>query len=149
MKKKDTETLTRTGAKMIVYRATHMVTIFTLSYIFTGSFARSGALAGLVITLGLLIYYLYDRLWLLIPWKRDMGDDAKIRSVVKTIIYKAFTMVLAFLGTKAVLQFDNLETLLFFIIDHIIITILYFAIERIFNRIGWGKKIEVLEGETV
>lgn len=140
-KKKDTETLTRTGTKAIIYRAVHMLTIWFLSLIVANA-ARATALVSIVMVAGMAIYYLYDRIFLLFPWGRENGEDSKKRTLVKTIIYKIITVVLAFFGSKAILQMGNLEAIAFFVADQVIVTIIYFVIERIYNRIKWGKVIK-------
>ena len=139
---KDTETLARTGFKAVTYRILHIITIFFLSLIFTGSVALSSLFAGTVLILGLSIYYIYDRVWLLVPWQRNTGDDSRKRSMVKTIVYRVLTFSLAFLGTRAILNFSNAEALVFFITDQLIVMVIYFIVERIYNSIQKGKIIK-------
>jgi uncharacterized membrane protein len=139
---KDTETLARTSFKAVTYRLLHIVVIFFLSLVFTGSVELSSLFAGTVLVLGLAIYYIYDRLWLLIPWERTKGDDSKKRSLTKTIVYRVLTFSLAFLGTRAILNFSNAEALAFFVTDQLIVMVIYFIVERIYNAIQRGKVIK-------
>jgi uncharacterized membrane protein len=93
-----------------------------------------------VIFIGSTVYYIHERLWLLSFWKRsDHAEDRTSRSIVKTITYRAIIMVVAFISFKLILGQDDTSTLEMTIAQAVINMGWFYIIERIFNRISWGK----------
>ena len=136
------ETQTRTIVKAIIYRVFSVVAIMLLSLLFGASMASAGAVGLIVIVLGTTIYYIHDRLWLLTPWARnDQGIDDVKRSVIKTIIYRAITMCLAYLVAIFVIKSSSSSAVLFAVAQALTNMILFFIVERVFNFIFWGKVI--------
>lgn len=138
----DTETHLRTSIKMITYRIAHLITIFLLSQALGATAAQGGAVVLVVITLGMTTYYLYDRVWLYIPWQRSQGYDSHTRSVTKSLLYRVIIMVLAFLTAIVFMGATVRTAIAFSILDQLIGLVLYYTWERVFNWISWGKIVK-------
>ena len=68
-----------------------------------------------------------------------MSQEARIRSIVKTISYRLLIVILDF--SVIYLMTGKVAIALgFMIISNIYTTIAYFAHERIWNRVSWGLK---------
>ena len=68
--------------------------------------------------------------------------ESWLRSLVKTVTYRilsiAGTIILSWLITK-----DIEETISITVAIQIYLTILYYSWERIWDKIGWGRKTEI------
>jgi len=136
------ETQTRTIVKAIIYRFFSVVAIMLLSLLFGASMASAGIVGLIVIVVGTAIYYIHDRLWLLTNWARnDRGIDDVKRSVIKTIIYRAITMVVSYLIAIFVIKSSSSNAVLFAIAQALTNMTFFFIVERVFNFISWGKVI--------
>jgi uncharacterized membrane protein len=136
------ETQARTIVKAIIYRFFSVVAIMLLSLLFGASMASAGIVGLIVIVVGTAIYYVHDRLWLLTGWARsnDGVDDVK-RSIIKTIIYRAITMVVSYLIAIFVIKSSSSNAVLFAIAQALTNMTFFFIVERVFNFISWGKVV--------
>jgi hypothetical protein len=140
------ETQTRTIVKAVIYRFFSVVAIMLLSLLFGASMASAGIVGLIVIVLGTTIYYIHDRLWLRTRWARnEQGIDDVKRSVLKTIIYRALTMVVGFLIALFVLNSNNSNAVLFAVAQAITNMTFFFIVERVFNLISWGKIVHLTQ----
>jgi uncharacterized membrane protein len=136
---KYTESHLRTVAKLVAYRVIVIVSMMLLVLAFGGSEAQAGAVGLAVLIAGSIVYYLHDRVWMLFPWARSAdANDAKKRSVVKTISYRLIIMVVAFVTFKIV-GLDNQQSVGLALAQAAVNMFFYYAVERVFNRISWGK----------
>ena len=136
------ETQARTIVKAIIYRFFSVVAIMLLSLLFGASMSSAGIVGLIVIVVGTAIYYAHDRLWLLTNWARnDQGIDDVKRSVIKTIIYRAITMVVSYLIAIFVIKSNSSNAVLFAIAQALTNMTFFFIVERVFNFISWGKVV--------
>ena len=137
------ETQTRTIVKAVIYRFFSVVAIMLLSLLFGASTASAGIVGLIVIVVGTAIYYIHDRLWLLTNWARNNSgiDDVK-RSVIKTIIYRALTIVVSYLIAIFVIKSNNSNAVIFAVAQAITNMTFFFIVERVFNLISWGKIVQ-------
>jgi uncharacterized membrane protein len=136
---KYTETHLRTIAKLVVYRVIVIITLMLMVLAAGGSDAQAGAVGLAVLIVGSIVYYLHDRVWMLFPWARSAdANDAKKRSLVKTICYRLIIMVVAFITFKVV-GMDNQQSAGLAVIQAVVNMFFYYAVERVFNRLSWGK----------
>jgi len=134
------ETHARTVVKAAIYRVLSVIAIMSLTLLFGGSLASAGKVGLAVIVFGTAVYYIHERLWVRAGWGRNIeGFDYVKRSVVKTIIYRGLTMVIAFLIAKAFITGSNTNAAAFSIAQALTNMCLFFIVERVFNKIAWGK----------
>ena len=137
---KFTESHPRTIAKAIIYRILVTISIALLVLAFGATTAQASLVVMISIVLGLTVYYVHERLWLMTGWKRsDYAEDGTSRSIVKTITYRGIIMIVAFATFKLVLGQDNTNTLEMTIAQSVVNMGWFYLIERLFNRISWGK----------
>jgi uncharacterized membrane protein len=60
----------RSFMKAVSWRITGSLDTFVLSAIITGSFKFAGAIASTEMITKIVLYYLHERAWLVIPWGR-------------------------------------------------------------------------------
>jgi uncharacterized membrane protein len=136
---KYTESHLRTIAKLVVYRVIVIISLMLLVLAWGGSDAQAGAVGLAVLIVGSIVYYLHDRIWMLFPWARSTdATDAKKRSLVKTICYRLIIMVVAFITFKVV-GLDNQQSAGLTLAQAAVNMFFYYVVERLFNRISWGK----------
>jgi len=136
---KYTESHLRTIAKLVVYRVIVIISLMLLVLAWGGSDAQAGAVGLAVLIVGSIVYYLHDRIWMLFPWARSTdATDAKKRSLVKTICYRLIIMVVAFITFKVV-GLDNQQSAGLTLAQAAVNMFFYYMVERVFNRISWGK----------
>ena len=67
------ETKKRTIAKAFCWQALGLVVMSIIGYAFTGSVGEGGALALTSAAVGLMNYFLHERLWARVRWGRIQG----------------------------------------------------------------------------
>lgn len=142
-----TETHVRTIAKLSIYKIISMVVSYFLSLAFGANPMQALTMSFIALTVGSLHYYLYDRLCLLVAWGRDAdGNDTNLRSIVKTIVYRITVIIVMMIMARMVFLDSNWQAFLMSCIKFVTHAITYFTLERVFNRIQWGK---ISKEETV
>ena len=136
---KYTESHLRTVAKLVVYRVIVIITLMLMVLAVGGSNAQAGAVGLAALIVGSIVYYLHDRVWMLFPWARSAdATDAKKRSLAKTICYRLIIVVVAFITFKVV-GLDNQQSVGLSLVQAAVNMFFYYAVERVFNRLSWGK----------
>jgi uncharacterized membrane protein len=135
-----TETHARTIAKLVAYRVVVTIGSMLLVLAVGGSNAQAGSVGLVVLVAGSIIYYLHDRAWILTRWARSAdATDAQSRSILKTVIYRFIVMAVGIVLFK-LLGLDN-EQSAWLVVSTVLLNMsVYYAVERIFNSISWGKK---------
>lgn len=102
---------------------------------------------GLVALLvGMLWFYLYDRVWLFVPWHRDEeGKDTKTRSAVKAVLYRLVVILITAVTARAIFTDSNFTAMLMAGSQFVSNILIYFVLERVWNKITWGKIIPKTE----
>ena len=135
------ETYIRTVVKAACYRVMSMVFTFILTLILGGNVMQAFTMSGIILVVGSLHYYLYDRIWLWIRWNRDQqGKDTVKRSIVKSIIYRLTALIITAALAKVVFADTTLIAFMLATLKFFANAAGYFIIERIFNCINWGRK---------
>jgi uncharacterized membrane protein len=67
------ETNKRAIAKAFCWQAVGLIVMTLIGYIFTGSASEGGALALTSATIGLVSYFLHEKLWARVRWGRIMS----------------------------------------------------------------------------
>jgi uncharacterized membrane protein len=60
----------RSLIKAVTWRMTGSLDTFVISYILTGHLAIAGSIAGTELLTKIVLYYLHERAWALVPWGR-------------------------------------------------------------------------------
>ena len=95
------ETYSRTITKAVIYRIASVIAIMMLTVLFGGTLSSAIKVGAGVIVFGTAIYYIHERVWIKFIWGRtNTGSDQVNRSLAKTAIYRAITMVVSFILAK-------------------------------------------------
>ena len=134
-----TETHLRTIVKSALYRVISVVISFFLALAFGATTTQALQVGAVALIIGSVHYYLYDRIALLIPWGRQDGKDSKARSIIKTILYRITVLIVIMITSRIIFLDSNVAAFLMAAIKFCTHALTYFTLERIFNKISWGK----------
>lgn len=132
------DTFNRTFAKTATYRLTTFVFTYLITFIITGATALSTTMAVLSLTIGALSFIVHERLWTRVKWGRLGGIDFKIRSFIKTVTYRLWSLFIVFV-LSIVLGLQQSEALIMTIALNVMYMLTHYINERVWNRISWGK----------
>jgi uncharacterized membrane protein len=136
------ETHSRTIVKAIIYRILSVIAIMLISLAMGASTATAGKVGLIVVFLGTAIYYIHDRLWIFSGWHRNyLGIDGQWRSIAKTVIYRLITMTVSFFIAKFFLTDSSGAAVGFALAQATVNMTLFYIVERVFNRISWGRSV--------
>ena len=143
-----TETHTRTISKAALYRVLSVGMAISLTMIYGATLQQALTFGVIALFWGLAWFYLYDRVWLMVRWNRNNeGVDTKTRSVVKAILYRLAVISFSAFTARVIFTDSNFTALLMAGSQFMMNLLLYFILERIWNRVKWGKIIpETPEG---
>ncbi len=80
----DKDAHSRSVAKAFTWRLTGSIDTFILSFLITGSIKIAGSISLVEMVTKILLFYLYERAWVLIPWgksKVTVSGAHQLRSV--------------------------------------------------------------------
>ena len=60
----------RSLTKAVTWRMTGSLDTFVISFILTGRLTLAGSIAGTELVTKIVLYYLHERIWAVIPWGR-------------------------------------------------------------------------------
>ena len=79
------EAHTRSFAKAVTWRLTGSLDTFILSFIITGSLKFAGGIAATDLITKIVLYYLHERAWALLPWGRHVEHVAHAPSTASGV----------------------------------------------------------------
>lgn len=143
------ETWQRSLSKVLTWRIVQIIVITTNTFIVTGNLTLGVQLALVALIINSGIYWLHERFWNTFDWKRLHHDrvrftERQIRTVGKMITWRILMIVslylIAFVTTGN--WAASLTIMSFTILFNIFA---YWAHERVWNSIRWGKQEYVTE----
>jgi hypothetical protein len=146
MKNIVTETYTRTAAKAAVYRVLSLTATVLLTLFYGATLTQALSFGIWAFVSGLMIFYVYDRLWLFLSWRRDFqGYDEKTRSIVKAVLYRIVVWLVVVASSRVIFTDSNITAMLMASSQFLVNVTIYFCNERVWNKITWGKQIPKAE----
>jgi len=134
------ETHSRTLLKTIAYRILCTIAIYLIAVALGASSAASGIMAITIFFIGIVLYYFHDRVWNRFNWNRNEdGTENARRSIAKTIVYRLITIVVAIVLAKLIMTDSNQTAVAFAVSQFVVNMILYYLVERVFNRFNIGR----------
>ena len=132
------DTYNRTLAKTLTYRISTFLFTYLVTFALTGAKGTSIAIAILSLTLGAVTFIIHERLWTRVKWGNLGGFDRKVRSAIKTITYRLWSLLIVFvLGLFFGLGAS--EALSVTVVLNIMYLLTHYTNERVWNRVKWGK----------
>jgi uncharacterized membrane protein len=142
------ETHLRTTVKAGVYRVTTTTLAICLTILYGATLSQALTFGAAAFFIGFFTFYLYDRIWLFFGWNRnDRGSDTKLRSIAKAFGYRTCILLMTVALSRATFTDSNITAFLMAGTQFLTNMLVYFLLERIWNRIAWGKIIPITEGE--
>jgi uncharacterized membrane protein len=123
----------RSVAKAASWRAVGTLDTFLWSLIVTGKPFDAGAIAGMETVTKIGLFYLHDRIWHLVPWRRASRRRAAVMAVTWRTVGSADTFLLSWLVTGKAHQAAVIATA-----EALTKIGLFYGHERIWRRIRWG-----------
>lgn len=140
------ETPHRSLLKGFTWRIIGTVDTIVLSWIFTGAVGKALKIGGIEFFTKLLLFYLHERIWLVVPWARKtvtkngviVPHDEHHRSLIKGISWRITgsidTIIIAFFITG-----EASKALSIGMAEVVTKVLLYYAHERAWQRLSFGR----------
>ena len=132
------DTNTRTLAKTVTYRLATFVLTYLITMLLTGQQTTSAWIAILSLTAGSLTFIIHERIWTRVRWGNLGGFDRKVRSVIKTITYRLWSLFIVFV-LGLFFGLGATEALSVTVVLNIMYLLTHYTNERVWNRVKWGK----------
>lgn len=124
----------RALAKAVSWRAVGTADTFLWGYIITGHAGHAGAIASLEVLTKIVLFYLHERAWRLIPW----APNARLRSLVKAISWRAVGSIDTFTLSFFITGSTKAASLI--ALAEVVTKIgLYYVHERLWRKVAWGR----------
>lgn len=118
----------------------------SLTIVYGATLEQALTFGFVALLVGMLWFYLYDRVWLFIPWHRNNeGEDTKTRSAIKSILYRLVVILMTAATARAIFTDSNFTAMLMAGSQFVSNILIYFVLERVWNKITWGKIIPKTE----
>lgn len=140
------ERVIRSFAKSITFRISCVISDTLVVLFITKAQAETISIVLFTNLASTLLYFIHERIWSRIPfWKIKEGDvtthfDHHYRSIVKSITYRLIIIFSDF-AIATFITGNSRSAFHIILFTNISSTILYYAHERIWNRITWAKKV--------
>ena len=135
------DTHAKTLTKTVAYRIVSSIVTLLLTLAFGGNTWQALAMGTIMMAVGMIHYYLYDRIWQWIGWQRDAtGDESNTRSLVKSIVYRITAILVTAAIARAVWADTNLVAFAMASVKFVVNLAAYYGVERLFNWWRWGRK---------
>ena len=134
------DTKTRTLVKTISYRFFGMLALVITSLIFAKGSAWLIKFVGFSWTIGLVSFLIHERLWNLTETMKRGISDLRRRSLVKTITWRIWSLLVIYLISVYILKASMAEGLLYTVVSNSLFCLIHYLHERAWNMVNWGKK---------
>lgn len=137
------DTNTRTLAKTFTYRLVTFFFTYVITFLMTSEQSTSAAMAVLSVTIGALTFIIHERIWNRVRWGTVWVPaygpiDYKIRSIMKTITYRLWSLFIVFV-VGLLFGFTTSGALSLTVALNIMYLLTHYTNERVWNRVKWGK----------
>lgn len=124
--------------KGITWRIVGTVDTFLLAYFILGEFKLAGPIALIEVATKILLYFMHERLWNLLPWGRNNGHVSHIRSITKGVSWRIFGTIDTIL-ISWIYSGNPLGALKIGFSEIITKILLFYIHERIWAAVKWGR----------
>jgi uncharacterized membrane protein len=130
----DGQSHARALTKAVSWRAIGSLDTFVWSWAITGHPGAAGAIASLETLTKIVLFYLHERLWRLLPWAPNAHTRSLIKAVSWRLVGSLDTFVLSLIVTgnaKYAISIASIEALTKIG--------LYYLHERAWRKVAWGR----------
>ena len=140
---KFTEQHPRTIAKVISWRVALTTSHIVNAFIVTGSWVTGLQIAGLAAVINSILFWLHERAWNRAQWNRKPQEDLKFVEGQPRTVSKILTWRVLITASNFIIPFIITGSFgsaaLFAGIATLVNMFIFWAHERIWNRVTWGK----------
>lgn len=133
------DTNKRVSLKSLSFTTFTALGYFLLTLAFGGTVQEGLTYVGLIFTIALGLYLIYDKMWTYSEWLKSGAWDWKTRSLVKTVLWRVIAITAVVIVTKFVLGWSTEATIAFTIVSQIMSFTVHYIHERVWNLISWDK----------
>jgi uncharacterized membrane protein len=143
----------RTIVKTLTIRVLFTLSHLLNGYIVTGDLVIGAQIAGVAALINMSLFWIHDRVWEFASWNRKPEDtklfvDGHPRTISKSITWRALITINNFM-IPFILTGSWQSAAVFLGIATVLNIVVYYAHERVWNLVSWGRKITVDETETI
>jgi uncharacterized membrane protein len=139
------ETQSRTIAKVITWRVALTTSHLVNAFFVTGSWVTGLQIAGLATVINSVLFWLHERAWNRAQWNRKASEQVFVEGQPRTVS-KILTWRVLITASNFVIPYIMTGSwqsgLAFLTIATVVNIAIFWAHERIWNRVTWGKDAE-------
>jgi uncharacterized membrane protein len=139
------ETQSRTIAKVITWRVALTTSHLVNAFLVTGSWVTGLQIAGLATVINSVLFWLHERAWNRAQWNRKASEQVFVEGQPRTVS-KILTWRVLITASNFVIPYIMTGSwqsgLAFLTIATVVNIAIFWAHERIWNRVTWGKDAE-------
>lgn len=142
------ETQSRTIAKVVSWRVALTTSHLVNAFLVTGSWITGLQIAGLATVINSVLFWLHERAWNRAQWNRTPSEQVFVEGQPRTVS-KILTWRVLITASNFVIPYIMTGSwqsgLAFLTIATVVNIAIFWAHERIWNRVTWGKDAESSE----
>ena len=133
------DTKKRTIIKTLSYRFSVMLSLIVIGLMFAKDVTWISKFIIFSWTIGLVSFLIHERLWVYFQVLKDGVKDTKLRSVLKTITWRLWSLGTMFLITIFVMGATASEGAIYAVVSNLFFTVIHYSHERVWNKINWQR----------
>jgi len=133
------DTKKRTFVKTISYRFFAMLSLIATGLLFAKDVTWITKFVMFSWTIGLVSFLIHERLWVYFQVLKDGVKDTKLRSVLKTITWRLWSLGTMFLITTFVMGATASEGAIYAVVSNLFFIVILYSHERAWNKINWQR----------
>jgi len=133
------DTKKRTIIKTISYRFFVMLSLIVTGLMFAKDVTWISKFIIFSWTIGLVSFLVHERLWVYFRVLKDGAKDTKLRSILKTITWRLWSVGTMFLVTIFLMGATASEGAIYAVVSNIFFVVVHYTHERVWNKTNWQR----------
>jgi len=133
------DTKKRTIIKTISYRFFVMLSLIVTGLMFAKDVTWISKFIIFSWTIGLVSFLVHERLWVYFRVLKDGAKDTKLRSILKTITWRLWSVGTMFLVTIFLMGATASEGAIYAVVSNIFFVVVHYTHERVWNKYNWQR----------
>ena len=133
------DTKKRTIIKTLSYRFFVMLSLVVTGLLFAKDVTWISKFIIFSWTIGLVSFLVHERLWVYFRVLKDGAKDTKLRSILKTITWRLWSVGTMFLVTIFLMGATASEGAIYAVVSNIFFVVVHYTHERVWNKTNWQR----------
>jgi len=133
------DTKKRTIIKTLSYRFFVMLSLVVTGLLFAKDVTWISKFIIFSWTIGLVSFLVHERLWVYFQVLKDGAKDTKLRSILKTITWRLWSLSIMFLITIFLMGATASEGAIYAVVSNIFFVVVHYTHERVWNKYNWQR----------